>query len=469
MKNSFSIKDMTVTDRMDCYASEQRRLSFFIKNHLSIPRICIRGQSITNPKGQISQRKRDSLYRSFSATLMIIALATHACSARQASEATSTVTTTKKTRAIAISHFPRSTVISARTPTPPSPTHTPILVTLTTTVWPREPLVPILLYHYFILDQQESKDFTQIRLSDFQTQLERLFNAGYSLIQVEEWLKGNMVVPSGRRPLAITMDDLFDGSQLEFDNSGNPSPDSGLGVLWQFSQEHPDFGFEVMLFANFGAQLYGVKNLEERKLKQANAVVWCMEHGARIYNHTFNHIDLQHATAEELAEDLRMHDTYLREILALAGREDLIHQLGNMFAVPYSFPLTFEEYAVLHEYTTPEGVPMQAAFSSAYYQSAPPMPPPYKSGFDTYNIMRFEVNNDALIHLVRNKDNYPAAQTCTLTSLEESQITDPTYLSEQIGFSVSNGSCPLGIYVIDGLIFDAQTPTVVLLYSSEIT
>ncbi len=337
-------------------------------------------------------------------------------------------------------------------------------VSLQATVWTQEPRVPILLYHYFIPDEQESKDFTQLRLGDFHAQLEGLYEAGYSLVQVEEWLKGNMTVPEGRRPLAITIDDLFLSNQLEFDEDGNPSPDTGLGVLWQFYQEHPDFGFEVMLFVNFGDKSYSVVDPQARKLKQANAVVWCMENGARIYNHTFNHIDLQYSTPEELEADLTLHDTYLREIMALVGREDLIPRFGNMLAVPYSWPLTERGYQVMQEYTTPEGVPMQAVFGSAYFKNAAPLPPPYTPGFDRYNIKRFEVNNDALNYLVRNRDAFPAAQFCTLSGIDPSRTREPAYLAEQIRMAVESSTCPAGTYVLSGYVFEASPSNVSVIY-----
>jgi len=358
---------------------------------------------------------------------------------------------------------PTETVIPIPT-LDPSPTSTLELVTLEAIVWIQEPLVPILLYHYFIPDEQDSKDFTQMRLGDFRSQLEELYDAGFSLVQVEEWLKGNMSVAEGRRPLAITLDDLFLSNQLELDDNGNPSPDSGLGVLWQFSQEHPDFGFEVMLFVNFGDKSYGVVDPQERRLKQANAVVWCIEHGARIYNHTFNHIDLQYSTPEEIKADLALHDTYLHEILALVGREDLLPLFGNMLAVPYSWPLSAQGYQVMQEYTNPEGVPMQAVFGSAYFKNAPPMPPPYTPGFDPFNIKRFEVNPDALNYLVKNPDNFPAAQSCMLTGLDLARTDEPDYLAGQIQSIIRSGACPSGTYALSGFVFNAWTSGVALIY-----
>jgi len=167
-------------------------------------------------------------------------------------------------------------------PTPIPATATPEPVFLDATVWETEPRLPILLYHYFVPDSFTGIDPTQIRLGDFRQHLESIYQAGYTLVSIEDWLEGNMSAPAGRKPVAMTWDDVFVPNQLEFDASGNPSPDTGLGVLWQFSQEHPDFGFEVALFANFGDKTYGVTSLEERKAKQARAVVWCMEHGARI-------------------------------------------------------------------------------------------------------------------------------------------------------------------------------------------
>ena len=107
---------------------------------------------------------------------------------------------------------------------------------------------------------------------------------------------------------------------------------------------------------------------------------------------------------------------------------------------------------------------MQAVFGSAYFKNAPPMPPPYTPGFDPYNIKRFEVNNDALNSLVKNQDNFPAAQSCTLVGIDPDRIGEPDYLAGQIQSAIGSGACPGGTYVLLGFVFDASASGVSLIY-----
>jgi hypothetical protein len=76
------------------------------------------------------------------------------------------------------------------------------------------------------------------------------------LIPLKDWLEGDFIIPEGRKPLVITLDDLWFGNQIFIRDDGTPSPNSGIGVLWQFSQENPDFGFHAALFAINGDKYY---------------------------------------------------------------------------------------------------------------------------------------------------------------------------------------------------------------------
>jgi peptidoglycan/xylan/chitin deacetylase (PgdA/CDA1 family) len=273
-----------------------------------------------------------------------------------------------------------------------------------------------------------------------------------------------MTAPEGRRPIVFTLDDVFYADQLVLDEDGQPSAETGIGMIWHFAQEHPDFGFNLALFAYLGKG-YNPTGIDETwEITLANLVVWCIDNGAAIFNHTFHHVKPWEISAEELGEELALHDQYLRELLSKVGRTDLIQDLGNMFAVPFGWPGTPAGYAVMQDYTTPEGKKMQAIFGVAYYQSSKPMPPPYADDFDPYNISRFQINQDALNHLVRNADEYPVAQVCQIGPLDPNSIDDVEYLKENIRNAIQQDNCPFGIYVINGYVFDAKTTAVEYIY-----
>jgi len=64
--------------------------------------------------------------------------------------------------------------------------------------------------------------------------------------------------------MIITMDDFWCADQIYIEENGTPSEYSGIGVLWQFAQEHPDFGFSVAGFSNMGDKYYGDVRLGDR-------------------------------------------------------------------------------------------------------------------------------------------------------------------------------------------------------------
>jgi hypothetical protein len=134
----------------------------------------------------------------------------------------------------------------------PTLTHTPQTTILEVTVWTKDPLIPILNYHRFLPDHYDQSTGMKMRLSDFKSHLQKLYDAGYSLILLDDLLSGNLNVPAGHRPLVLCIDDAYFADQLYLDDQGELSPLSGVGVLSAFSRERPEFGFAVAMFANFG-------------------------------------------------------------------------------------------------------------------------------------------------------------------------------------------------------------------------
>lgn len=56
-----------------------------------------------------------------------------------------------------------------------------------------------------------------------------------------------------------------------------------------------------------------------------------------------------------------MNDEYLRELLGIAERPELVNRLGNILALPYgAWPTKVLARQALLGYTTPEGLPLQA-------------------------------------------------------------------------------------------------------------
>jgi hypothetical protein len=361
----------------------------------------------------------------------------------------STLSSTPKSAGSTPSPTLTPTFFSPSTATP----HIPIIAT----VWTKDPLVPILIYHQFTEDSAPASTSYKVRLMDFSQELEDLYQSGFSLVSFENWTGGELKSPPGRYPLILTMDDLFFNNQIWLQDDGTPSPSSGIGILWQFSQEHPDFGFHVALFADLGDKLYGNPDDPEWQDQLARVIVWCIENDAIIYNHTFWHDRLDKLSSLEINNTLSNNDTYLRELLAKVGRTDLIPQLGNYLALPYGmWPANPPGIDALLEYRNPEGNPIEGVFEADVYDSVF-LKPPYSTDFDRWHIPRFTATINSIQLLVNDKDMMATSSTCPL----DNSGNEPSLLANQIQLVIAESRCPKGIYVTESYIFDALNPGLV--------
>jgi hypothetical protein len=355
----------------------------------------------------------------------------------------------------------------------PGPTVTPTLsetqMTLTATVWETDPLVPILTYHRFKNDDpNDVSDSVKMKYSDFRAQLEALYASGYTLVPLEAWIKGDLSVPPGRKPLVIAVDDLYFADQLFLNDDGTPSNRSGLGILWEFSQAHPDFGYTAALFYNLGDKLYG--NIQtttwfiqgdgwEEAL--AKVIVWGIEHNLMPYNHFYTHPLLSKLDGPTMLYQYQQNEIRMKQLLTMAGRPELFDQLGNMIALTYGeWPGTkyMNEFLVGMPSLTRK--PLLAVFEIDYAVRPKYMVAPYVEGFNRYHIPRIVANANALELLVENKDQFPVAGQCTLGRVERSQSNDTQRITGMILTAFQTGNCPEGVYALNGRLFRLTGGTV---------
>ncbi|MRS02341.1 hypothetical protein EG832_03800, partial [bacterium] len=291
---------------------------------------------------------------------------------------------------------PTNTPQPTLTPTPtitPTPTEIPFF--LNATVFSGNIQAPILLYHRFVPDYANT-DATQMRLSDFREEIQLLYDNGFYLVSLQDWLDGTFVTPVGKKPLIITLDDLWFADQLYINPDGMPSQNSGLGVLWQFSQEHPDFGFSAAGFSNMGDKYYGDKQVgdifqlgdgDAWKTKLGETIAWAVDHGIEPYNHLYKHPLLSIMTSNsDIQWQIEMNDFDTRYFLSKVGREDLFPKLGNIIALPFGeWPATESGINVLKKYKNPEGKPVLAIMEAYNMGNQVMTPSIFSEGFDPYN------------------------------------------------------------------------------------
>lgn len=367
---------------------------------------------------------------------------------------------------------PTATLAPSPTPLPTATfTPTPVPVYLNATVWISDPLVPILTYHRFYPDRYATSTATKTRLKDFKAYLQTLYDSGYSLVALGDWLAGDLRVPAGRKPLILTIDDLFSSDQIFLNPDGSPSLKSGLGLLWQFSQDHPDFGFAVALFYNFGDKHYGSREVGDWWQEApgwedalAKAIVWCIEHGAIPYNHFYKHPELDLLTGKELVYLAQENERTLKKFLDLAGRPELADSLGNIFAIPYGiWPKDPAVTKTMLSYVSLNAKPLEAVMDVDFAIRAKYLLPFYSDKFDRYQVPRIVGNADGIKALTDPKSPVIPAAGCSLGPVDPTQTKDPAYLQGLVGAAPQNG-CPEGVYVVEGHLFrlkDGQVTEIV--------
>lgn len=362
----------------------------------------------------------------------------------------------------------------------PAPTVTPTpsedQVSLVATVWTQDPLVPILTYHRFKNDDpKDVSDSIKMKYSDFRAQLQALYDAGYSLVPLEPWLKGGLSVPPGRKPLVLSMDDLYFADQLYLNEDGTPSNRSGLGILWEFYQVHPDFGYAAALFYNLGDKLYG--NIitptwfiqgDGWEEALAKVIVWGIEHDLMPYNHFYTHPLLSKLDGPTMLYQYQQNEIRMKQLLTMAGRPELFDELGNMIALTFGeWPGTKYMNEFLIGMPSQTRKPLLAVFEIDYAIRPKYMLAPYAAGFDRYHLPRIVANADALKLLVDNKDQFPVAMQCTLGQVGLSKSNDADTIRALILASAASGDCPPGVYALNGRLFRLEDGAVSEVMISE--
>ncbi|HJR50429.1 MAG TPA: polysaccharide deacetylase family protein, partial [Gemmatimonadales bacterium] len=127
---------------------------------------------------------------------------------------------------------------------------------------------------------------------NFRRDLQRLWERGYRLVALNDYLDGKIALPAGTTPLILTFDDSSPG-QFRYLPRGSDwviDPECGLGILEAFAREHPGFGraatFYVLPGANPPNRLFNQPDLAGRKLQ------YLVRQGYEIGNHSLWHAEL---------------------------------------------------------------------------------------------------------------------------------------------------------------------------------
>ena len=196
--------------------------------------------------------------------------------------------------------------------------------------------------------------------------LERLYKLGFRPINITEYLSGDFNLPPGASPVILTFDDAHP-TQVALRADGTLDPNSGLGILKEFSDKHPDFPPKAVFFVL--PQLWGQSDQAAKKAELIKS--W----GGEIANHTITHPNLAKLNDEKVKEEL-------------AGSFKLLEPLqGNAEYLALPLGVSPKNKALLKSFNH-QGKDYQ--MKAVFLVGANPAPPPSSDKFNPTRIPRIQ-------------------------------------------------------------------------------
>lgn len=153
------------------------------------------------------------------------------------------------------------------------------------------------MYHKFAHEEQD--EWTR-SFSNFYKDLEYLYEKKFVTISLNDYLNNNIKVPLGKTPIIFTFDDGTSGQfNLIKNESGDliANPNSAVGIMEKFYNEHPDFGLNGTFFINGTSFFYG-EGTNKEKLQ------YLINKGFEIGNHTNTHVNFSKASIDEIQKEI---------------------------------------------------------------------------------------------------------------------------------------------------------------------
>jgi len=158
-----------------------------------------------------------------------------------------------------------------------------------------EPLLPnelgrVMIFEYHKIDLPENR-WTRTP-DNFRRDLQRLWDGGYRLVALNDFIDGKIALPRGTTPVILTFDDSSPGQFRYLERQGEwvIDPDCAVGILESFARSHPGFGHAATFYVLPGAdppnRLFNQPALATKKL------AYLATHGYEIGNHTLWHAKL---------------------------------------------------------------------------------------------------------------------------------------------------------------------------------
>ena len=229
---------------------------------------------------------------------------------------------------------------------------------------------------------------------NFHKDLLNLYKNGYRLINLLDYVKGDMDIEAGKSPVILTFDDSTQGqfNFIETDKGIILDPDCAVAILEDFCSQFPDFGKGATFFICYPYP-FGQVNYIEDKFN------FLVNNGYEIGNHTYSHVNLSEISNEDVKMEIALSALKTNEILP--GYE------------VRSIALTYGQYP------QEKDILVEGTFDDySYYNEAVlligsnPSPSPFALDFDFTGIPRIkaselDVDNQGLYDWIDYFEKYP--------------------------------------------------------------
>ena len=226
--------------------------------------------------------------------------------------------------------------------------------------------VMILMYHKIGSPENEWMRTPQ----NFRQDLMNLYENGYRLVNLLDYVNGNIDIEAGKSPVVITFDDATQGqfNYVETDEGIELDPDCAVAILEDFYSDYPDFG-KAATFYIYYPHPFQQEQYINTKLE------FLVQNGYEIGNHTYSHVDLTKISDLNIIKELALQSGKTNEILP--GYE------VRSLALPYG------QYPKNKDLLT-QGSYMDYSYinEAVLLIGSNPAPSPFSSDFDPLNIPR---------------------------------------------------------------------------------
>lgn len=220
---------------------------------------------------------------------------------------------------------------SSSAPATPTPTLIPTPTIDVQSVKPNEAgKIMVVMFHNFVESftptSYDNGEYTTT-FSEFEKLLQSLYDNGYRLISMSDYLNNNISVPAGCIPMIFTFDDGTAGqfNLVEENGTLKANKKSAVGIMEEFYKKHPDFGLKGTFYVNLGNSTFEGKGTLQERLK------YLVDKGFEIGNHTYTHINLKNTTsAEKIQEEIGKNQKTIAELIP--GYK------MTTFSLPYGLP-----------------------------------------------------------------------------------------------------------------------------------